>query len=259
MSWFGSNLRHALRRLFQRAGYSVASIARQQDEAARLSRERWRWLGTLDIETLVDVGANSGHFAQGFLQQRPGSLVYSFEPLEDCFHELQRQMDGVPGLTAFNVALGDSEGSVDFYRSEFSMSSSLLPMGQAHKDLFPFTREITSEKVTLRMLDSFSHSITIRGGLLIKIDVQGAEAQVLRGGPRLLDRADAVIAEVGYFALYDGQATIGDISGLLAEHGLMFMGYGDALFVRRGSLPQVAEAHQAARPPLANPCSGSFL
>lgn len=175
-------------------------------------------------------------------------------------------MAGVPGFTAFNVALGDSEGSVDFYRSEFSPSSSLLPMGQAHKELFPFTSEITSEKVTLRMLDSYSHSMTIPGGLLIKIDVQGAEDQVLRGGPRLLDRADAVIAEVGYLALYDGQSTIGGISSARAEHGLTFMGfvdqyvrpgdslpvYGDVLFVRPGSLTQVAEAYQADRPPLAD-------
>ena len=93
-------------------------------------------------------------------------------------------MDGVPGFTAFNVALGDSEGEVGFYRSGFSPSSSLLPMGQAHKDLFPFTSEIA-----------------VRGGLLIKIDVQGAEAQVLK----------------------KGQATIQEISGLRDECGLAFL------------------------------------
>ena len=268
MSHFGRGLRHALWRLFQRAGYNVASIAKQQDEAARLAREKWRWVETLDIGTLVDVGANTGQFAWHFRSLRPDCLVYSFEPLEDCFHELQREMAGVPGFAAFNVALGDSEGEVDFYRSEFSPSSSPLSMGQAHKGLFPFTSEITFEKVTLRKLDSFAHSIMIRGGLLIKIDVQGAEAQVLRGGPRLLNRADAVIAEVGYLALYDGQATIGDIFSALAEHGLTFMGfvdqyvrpgdslpvYGDVLFLRPGSLRQVVAARQADRPPLANAC-----
>lgn len=236
--------------MFYAAGYNVTNMAKERERAARLSGEKWRWLETLDIETLVDVGANTGQFARGFLQQRPGSLVYSFEPLEDCFHEFQREMAGVPGFTAFNVALGDSEGEVDFYRSKFSPSSSLLPMGAAHKELFPFTSEITSEKVTLGTLDAFFGSITIRGGLLIKIDVQGAEARVLSGGRRLLDRADAVVAEVGYLALYDGQATIGAISGALAEHGLTFMGfvdqyvrpgdslpvYGDVLFVRPASL-----------------------
>jgi FkbM family methyltransferase len=243
-------LRHQVWRLLYAAGYNVSNVARERERAARSSGDKWRWLDTLDVGTLVDVGANTGQFARQFLQQRPGSLVYSFEPLADCFHELQREMAGVPGFRAFNVALGDAEGDVEFHRSGFSPSSSLLPMGAAHKALFPFTSEITSESVTLRTLDSFFGSITIRGGFLIKIDVQGAEDRVLSGGRRFLDRADAVVAEVGYFALYDGQATMAAISGALAEHGLTFMGfvyqyerpsdslpvYGDVLFVRRASL-----------------------
>lgn len=243
-------LRHQVWRLFYAAGYNVTNVAKEQEQAVRLNSEKWRWLNTLDIGTLVDVGANTGQFAQGFLQQRPGSLVYSFEPLEDCFHELLREMTGVPGFTAFNVALGDSEGEVDFYRSEYSLSSSLLHMDRAHKELFPFTSEITLEKVVLRTLDSFFGSITIRGGLLVKIDVQGAEAQVLRGGRKFLSAADAVLAEVGYCSLYKDQAAIQEICRLADECGLTFMGildqylrpsdslpvYGDALFVRLATL-----------------------
>ena len=250
VNWFRTRLKAAVWRLWWSAGYSVTSIAKQQAEAKRLSRERWRWLETLGIETLVDVGANVGQFARGYLQHRPGSLVYSFEPLEDCFLELQREMGGVPGFTAFNVALGDSEDEVDFYRSGFSPSSSLLPMGQTHKELFPFTSEITSEKVAQRTLDSFFGGIAIRGGLLIKIDVQGAEARVLKGGRQFLSVADAVLVEVGYCSLYEGQATIQEISGFLDNYGFAFTGiidqylrpvdslpvYGDALFVRRAAL-----------------------
>ena len=224
---FARALRLQVWRMFQAAGYSVYNVARERQRVVQRSDDTWLWLATLGIGTLVDVGANRGQFARDFIRRRPGSLVYSFEPLEDSFEALQAEMAGVPGFVAFNVALGDCEGEVDFYRSQFSPSSSLLPMGQAHKDLFPFTREIAFEKVHLRRLDSYAGEIAISGGLLIKIDVQGAEARVLRGGRSLLDRADAVIAEVGYLALYDGQATIGDILGVLAEHGLAFMGFVD--------------------------------
>lgn len=237
-------------RLCWRAGYSVTSVAWQQAEARRLGTDRWRWLETLGIGTLIDVGANTGQFAQQFREIRPDSLIYSFEPLRDCFEELQRTMENAPGFTAFNVALGESDGEVAFFRSEFSPSSSLLPMGESHKELFPFTRDISPQTVTLRRLDSYIDEITVHGGLLIKIDVQGAEGQVLKGGRQVLSSADAVLAEVGYLSLYKGQATIQEISGLLADCGFAFMGivdqylrpddslpvYGDALFVSRTAL-----------------------
>ena len=260
MSRMGRRPRHALWRVFQRADYNVASIAKQQAEATRLARERWRLLETLGIGTLVGIGANTWQFARHFLSLRPGCLVYSFEPLRDCFDELQRVMADTPGFTAFNVALGESDGEAEFFRSEFSPSSSLLRMGESHKELFPFTREVSTKTVTIMRLDSYLDDITVRGELLVKIDVQGAEAQVLRGGRRLLLSADAVLAEVGYFQLYDGQATIQEISGLLGESDFVFMGivdqylrpadslpvYGDALFVRLTAIRRTGDPSACA-------------
>lgn len=255
MTKLALRLRNIVWRVFQLLGYNVASIAKQQAEAKRLSTDRWRWLETLGIGTLVDVGANTGQFAQQFLGVRPDSLIYSFEPLTDCFEELQRTIAGTPGFTAYNVALGESDGEAVFFRSGYSPSSSLLRMGEPHKGLFPYTRDIASQTVTLRRLDSYLDEITIRGGLLVKIDVQGAEAQVLKGGREVLSSADAVLAEVGYFPLYNGQSTIQEISGLLDEYGFTFMGmvdqylrpsdslpvYGDALFVSRAALERFAQ------------------
>lgn len=252
MSRLHALARREVRRLFRRAGYDVASIAKQRDEAARLQRERWRWLETFGIGTLIDVGANTGQFAKQFRQVRPDSLIYSFEPLRDCFEELQRTMAGTPGFTAFNVALGETDGETEFFRSESSPSSSLLPMGELHKELFPFSSHTTVETVTVKRLDSYLQEILVRGSVLVKIDVQGAETQVLKGGRQFLSSADAVLAEVGYLSLYDGQATIQEILSLLNGLEFTFVGivdqclrprdslpiYGDALFVKRVALEQ---------------------
>ena len=287
MSRLSDGLKNVVSRLFRRAGYQVTNITRrqqadaaqlvarqaeeearfvaqqaeegarfvaqQQAEAARLSRERWRWLDTLALDTLIDVGANTGQFARHFRGFRPDCLIYSFEPLRDCFAELQQTMADVPGFTAFNVALGESDEETEFFRSAYSESSSLLQMGESHKQLFPFTRDITTETVTLRRLDSYIDQIIVRGGLMVKIDVQGAEARVLRGGRLVLSKADAVVAEVGYLPLYVGQATLQELAELLDDCGLTFMGtidqnlrpgdslpiYGDALFVRRATLQRL--------------------
>ena len=294
MSPLSDNFKRAVSQLFLRAGYRVTSlererqeatqlvaqqqeeaarlVAQQEAEAARLSRERWRWLDTLGLDTLIDVGANTGQFARHFRSFRPDCLIYSFEPLRDCFDKLRQAMADVPGFTAFNVALGESDDETAFFRSAYSESSSLLQMGESHKRLFPFTRDITTETVTLRRLDSYIDQITVRGGLMVKIDVQGAEAGVLRGGCRVLSKADAVLAEVGYLPLYVGQATLQELAQLLDDCGLTFMGtidqnlrpgdslpvYGDALFVRRATLQRLVDGPTpAAETPSATPSTGA--
>lgn len=238
-------LKQVVQRGLRQAGYQLVRTATPADATAPPAPTPWSWLATLDIGTLVDVGANTGQFARHFRDLLPDCLVYSFEPLRECFEELERTMRG-PGFTAFNVALGESDGEATILRSEFSPSSSLLEMETAHKELYPFSAATSPETVALRRLDAYLDDIAIRGNLLVKIDVQGAEAQVVNGGRRLISRADAVIAEVGYLPLYRGQATIQQIAGLLHECGLGFMGiidqivrssdslpiYGDALFVR---------------------------
>jgi FkbM family methyltransferase len=238
-------LKRAVQRGLRPTGYQLVRTSAQADGAAQPTPTPWTWLATLDIGTLVDVGANTGQFARHFRDLRPDCRVYSFEPLRGCFEELERTMQG-PDFTAFNVALGESDGEATLLRSEFSPSSSLLEMETAHKELYPFSAATTPETVALRRLDAYVDDIEIRGNLLVKIDVQGAEAQVVNGGRRVISRADAVIAEIGYLPLYRGQATIQQIAGLLNECGLEFMGivdqivrpsdslpvYGDALFVR---------------------------
>jgi FkbM family methyltransferase len=259
MSWLDKRFRGTARRLFRSAGYDVGSIAKRREREALLRAERWGWLETLGIGTLIDVGANTGQFALLFRDVRPGCLIYSFEPLRDCFEQLQQNMRDTPGFAAFNVALGEQDGESEFFRSGSSPSSSLLPMSRLHKELFPSTRDVTPESVTVRRLDTFVDDVPIRGGLLIKIDVQGAETQVLKGGRLLLSRADAVLAEVSYLSLYEGQATFEEILGLLSGLEFQFVGmvdqylrrtdslpvFGDALFIKRAALEQ-CEASSAS-------------
>lgn len=136
----------------------MTNVAKERERAARLSREKWRWLDILDVGALVDVCAITRQFARGLLQQRPGILVSWSELLEDCFrelhHQFQRELDGVAGYAGFNVAIADSDGELNCYSSDVSASFSLLHVGQAHEELFPFTSEITSEPLTVRRLDS---------------------------------------------------------------------------------------------------------
>jgi FkbM family methyltransferase len=76
-------------------------------------------------------------------------MIYSFEPLTDCYEQLAMTMAGVPRFSAFNFALSDSNGKSQIYRNDFVPSSSLLPMGRLHVEAFPYTRNARLEEIEI--------------------------------------------------------------------------------------------------------------
>src|SRR5215467_7715802 len=144
------------------------------------------WLLNSGIRTVVDVGANTGQFARTIHEVLPEAHIYSFEPLSDCFVELQRVMGGIKTFQAFNTALDDRDGDAEFYRSSWSPSSSLLPMQELHKQNFPFTAGESKETVRVRRLDDCAEEVKIEEEILVKLDVQGAEDKVIEGGKELI-------------------------------------------------------------------------
>jgi FkbM family methyltransferase len=204
------------------------------------------WLLRSGIKTVIDVGANTGQFARAIHEVLPEASICSFEPLRDCFVELQRTMSGVRNFQAFNTALAEREGEAEFYRSAWSPSSSLLPMHQLHKQNFPFTARESRETVKVRRLDDFAKELRFEHEILVKLDVQGAEDKVIEGGTKLLGHAKVLIVETSMASLYEGQPLFADIFKLLATLGFKYKGalsqafshidgsvlYADSVFVR---------------------------
>jgi FkbM family methyltransferase len=204
------------------------------------------WLLNLGIRTVFDVGANTGQFARAIHEVLPEAWIYSFEPLPDCFTELQMAMSGVRTFRGFNTAVAEGDGEAEFYRSSWSPSSSLLPMQELHKQNFPFTARESRETVKVCRLDDCAKALTIESEILVKLDVQGAEDRVIRGGKDLLQRAKVLIVETSIDILYEGQPLFADIFKLLEGLGFRYKGalsqalsaldgsvlYADSIFIR---------------------------
>jgi FkbM family methyltransferase len=121
-------------------------------------------------------------------------------------------------------ALSESGGPRTFYRTNEPTGSSILPPNKAvigpyagEKYFFPCT-ESTIE--TRRLEDVLTeHGEPVLD--LIKLDIQGAELEVLRGlGESRLSSLLLVEAEVGLHGAYVGQGTFGEIDKLLRDHGM---------------------------------------
>ena len=231
-------MRHPLRKILQEFGIDVH---RYRGEVEPLT-----YLQTLGVETILDIGANTGQFAREIRQLLPRAQIYSFEPIAECYQKLLEVMRGDMRFKAFNTALGDTEGTTTIHRSSYSPSSSLLPMQKLHKKLFPHTAGETIETVTIARLDTIASELALQEPLLIKLDVQGYEEHALRGAPETIRKASAILTEASFVELYEGQPLFPRIYELLTAEDFAYQGalhqkidpetgqilFEDALFVR---------------------------
>ena len=120
-------------------------------------------------------------------------------------------MKSVPKFKAFQFALGNEALEIDIHRSTYSPSSSIRPMSQLHKKVFPYTKGAVSERITVKRLDDIAEGLTLVDNLLVKIDVQGFEDKVFAGGTHTIRKAKALIVETSFESLYEGQPLFDEI------------------------------------------------
>jgi len=198
---------------------------RQVSEANRL-----KWLRDLNIRTVIDIGANKGNATLGFKELFPEAEIYAFEPLPECFAIAQAKLRKFSDVHLFNIALSDQKGSTNIHRSSYSGASSLLPMAQIHKDLFPVTAGERLVPISTDTLDNVLDSETFKSPILMKLDVQGFEDKVIAGGESVLRQVKIIIVETSFKELYVGQPLFGDIYKLLTDRGFSYIGAWDPDF-----------------------------
>jgi FkbM family methyltransferase len=208
---------------------------------------KYRWLQERGIATVLDIGANTGQFASIIRQVLPDAMIYSFEPLEECYRELKAKAATMMPMECFPFALGNSEAMVRMHKNTFSASSSILEMHPRHAKAFPFTAHSVEVTVQVRTLDSLVPGLVLRPKVLAKIDVQGYEMNVLAGAENALGMFDVLIVETSYETLYDRQPLFDEVYQFLRGHGFAFTGnleqvadpatgavlQADAIFVRK--------------------------
>lgn len=191
------------------------------DQYRRLNRP---WLKRLQIRTVLDIGANVGQFARLIHAVLPEATIYSFEPLPDCHRELSGALANFDRFHAINCALGDATGDMAFWRSPHTPSSSFLPMTSVHEAAYPESRRSSEVRVRVRPLDEVGRELDFQENLFVKIDVQGYEGPVLRGGQTTLRRAAVVLIETSFVPLYREQLLFADVLGQMGALGFSFFG-----------------------------------
>ena len=144
---------------------------------------------------IFDVGANVGDWAAAARSAWPTSEIVCFEPSEVAGNALKKRFVSDERIRVVATAVGATEGWAELYGD--LPGSPLSSLRQRRLEHFDVHLE-PQESVQVRTLDSH---LSICGGFgsvdVIKIDVEGAEMDVLRGAERCLESVKAVQFEWG--------------------------------------------------------------
>jgi len=129
----------------------------------------------------IDVGAHIGRYSfpvARFIGE--DGIVVAIEPNPVSFRALLMgvKLNGLRNVLTLNVALGDREGKATLCQKFVTATSSIIEFNGCRRFV----------EVPLRRLDSIVEDLGLKRVDVIKIDAEGAEVQVLKGGVKTIMR-----------------------------------------------------------------------
>jgi FkbM family methyltransferase len=167
------------------------------------------------IDYIIDVGANAGQFAFMARYCWPASHIDCFEPDPNPFELLKEKYQYSQHISLFDCALGEEDGELPLLLGVTSAQNSfLVEHNKSAKG---------SKSVPVKTLNGI-YSENNLSNTLLKVDVQGYELQVLRGGSNILSRLKFILLEVSLAELYENGARLDEIWYFLRRQGYSYAG-----------------------------------
>lgn len=166
----------------------------ERDELALLFAFLQPLAATFAAGVALDVGANIGNHSLFFA--RRFAAVHAFEPHPDTFALLRFNTQWDPRIHARRVGLGSEAGRFELFEHATNLGGSSLRNASAQGD-----RKVS---IDIERLDDLA--LDGRGPDFMKIDVEGFETEVLKGGLNTIARGQPLIVLEQHLAEFrDGQ------------------------------------------------------
>jgi len=130
--------------------------------------------------TIMDLGSNAGATIHYFRARYPEAAIIGLEPDPDTFSRLCTNVRGMANVTVRQEAIAGRDGEGTLAPSPLSWASALRSAGEP------------GIRVSTRNLDSLMAELGLDSIDVLKIDVEGAEHEVLEGFTRMRDVAVVV-------------------------------------------------------------------
>lgn len=208
-------IKKIIEKLINKLGYDIRSLSSKSNKIRKSIGESYSLIAEIGFKptTVIDVGIASG--TPDIYAAFPDAYFLLVEPLK----EFEASMISI--LKRYNgsyvlAAAGSRSGEVDFNVHTNHLAGSSLyeeSMGT----------EADGRKVTVPMIriDDVLLDKQLNGPYLIKIDVQGAELDVLDGATQALLDAEVVVLEVSLFEFMKGAPQFSDMISYMKNRGFV--------------------------------------
>lgn len=188
-----------------------------------------RFLRLLEIDCVLDVGANRGQF-HDFLRNDVGfdGLIVSFEPLPSLADLLASRRQSDPAWVIQTYALGETNGNAPFNVMASNTFSSLLEPRHDATSMFTESNEVIEKiDVKIRRLDAAVDDLRRQHAIerpYLKLDTQGYDVSVLRGAGKFLEQVRGLQTEASVTPIYVGAPGFAEAIAFLQECGFELAG-----------------------------------
>ena len=162
-------------------------------------------LGGVEPQTVIDVGAAYGDWSANASRHFPSARFLLVEPLTEFSELLERRARELSDAVLVGAVAGDTTGSATLHVHADLVGTSL------HDEPGLSSEERVVEMTTV---DQVVVDHDARGPFVMKLDVQGAELEVLRGAISTLAQTQLVQLESSLFPFYEGSS---DVVGVLTH------------------------------------------
>jgi FkbM family methyltransferase len=195
--------------------------------------------GNFEAKWVLDVGANIGDVAVAALNSFKESKVICFEPVQTTYDTLKNRLDPFGDrVWIHKAALSNVNGYGEINITTFHGANSIAPQARFHKECNPHVEEVSRERIEMVRLDDYSARFPSKRIDIMKIDVEGHELEVLKGGFQFIsNNVDIIIIEISLMRdhCWENQA-IFEIFALLKSAGFRFLNAFDLHHTSDGSV-----------------------
>lgn len=173
------------------------------------------------ITSVIDIGANAGQFYDQMRNEIGfAGPIYSFEPDPKLAAALAERATIDPDWTIFPVALGSSAGMTKFNVMTNPVYNSFhapdLRQVAHHENGNVVANTV---EIEVRTLDAMAAAFPDLSHTYVKMDTQGFDLEVLKGGQQVARQIPALQTEVSLKPLYLGGPTISESIAAFSEVG----------------------------------------